>query len=227
MSRPSLLGFLRRIGADPAPPDGDAGRWPTALQGVVWDLLPDRAAPHRDGVENPTWSPPSWVATAPDSDIPELLALERERDRAAQASAAVTEAKASRLLGTTVTLLAASVALTALQLRASGHAHGWTRTALVAAALPAAAAVVLLFLSAVRALDADLRVGVYGTVGAQTRVDRGPRGELGAASLGASTSHWTAEHKATALMGARAWFTRALLAAVLGLILAAVTVAVR
>lgn len=117
--------------------------------------------------------------------------------------------------------------MTALQLRASTHAHGAGRVGLAAAAVPSATACVLLILSALRALDADLRVGAYGTTNAQTRHDHGPRGVLEQATLGASLTEWTAQHKATALMDARAWFTRALLAALLGLVLAALTVAIR
>lgn len=227
MSSPSLLRLLRRLDADPEPPNGNDGRWPTAKQGVLWDLLPAKTAPRNDGVEPPTWSQPWWVAAAANGDLADLLAAERLSVADAQTAAATTEGKASRLLGTTVTLLTASVALTALQLRASTHTHGVARAVLVAAALPAATACVLLVLSAVRALDADLRVGVYGTISAQVQFEHGRRGELEKATVGASLSQWTARHKATALMDARAWFTRALLAAVLGLGLAAVTVAVR
>ena len=216
--------WLRRLGADPAPPEGYGGRWPTTSQGLLWDLLPKQAAPPSDGVIAPTHAPPAWPAAATESDLDGLLALERQRAEAAAAAAATVEGKASRLLATTVTLLTASVALTALQLQAAANAHGLVRLLLIAPALPGAVACLLAVLSAVRSLDADLRVGVYGTISGQLRAEGGMRAELESATLGATTAEWTARNKASALMDARAWFTRALAAVLLGLVLAAVTV---
>jgi hypothetical protein len=225
MTTSRTVRLLRRLHADPAAPPGDGGRWPTTKQGLLWDLLPGHAAPQADGVIAPTHSAPDWVTTADEADLPDLLALERRRADAASASAATTEGKASRLLGTTVTLLAASVALTALQLRTSAHSHGCLRWVLAVAAIPGAAACALLLLSAVRSLDADTRVGIYGNVNGRVRAEHGLRGELERTLLGTAKAEWTAGKKASALMDARAWFTRALLADLVALVLAGLTVA--
>lgn len=218
------LRVLKLLGADPAEPTGDEGRWPTSRQALLWDLVPEGVAPSSDGVVSPTWSVPDWVASVNDADVDDLIATERRRADGAQSAASTTEGKAARLLGTTVTLLTASVALTALQLRSAAHAHDELRILLVVASLPGALACLMLFLSALRSLDADTRVGVYGVVTASVRASGGKRAELERTTLAASRSEWTSRHKASALMDARAWFSRALLAVLLALCLGSLTV---
>jgi len=172
---------------------GYGGRWPTPWQGVLWDLGRGADAPRNDG-----------VADAPQHRVASLTTLEQARGGVCR-RAATTEGRASRLLGTTVTLLAAAVALAGLQLRASETEHRlWLRLVLVAAALPAAGAAVLLAVGAPRAVDADLRVGFYGSNGAARLAEGGLRGVLALTVTDAALSAWTARKKATSLVQAQA-----------------------
>lgn len=190
------------------------------------DLTPSAAAPANDGVVAREWSTPDYTSQASDDELSALIQEERARADDAAAAVTTTEGKAARLLATTITLLTASVTLAALQLRASADEQRlWLRVLLVIAAVPASLAAVLLAVSALRAVDADLRVGVYGLRSAARLAVEGDRGVLRATADAAELALWTSTHKALTLMAARAWFTRGLLLAVLGLLLGAVTVA--
>lgn len=222
-----LMSAYRRAGADPAAPPGYDGRWPTSGQAFLWDLLPEDLAPGQDGVVAPTWTAPSWVEAVPEDQLPEAVAHERERHRSQQAAVTTVEGKASRLLTPTIALLAATVALTAFEIRAAGQAStGSGRLLPLFGAASAAVAVVWLFVAVVRALDADTRMGVYGGATTETLL-KGPRAVLVAEVLAAERASWVRVQKANRLMQARVAVSRAVLALVLALLLAAVTAGTR
>jgi hypothetical protein len=220
---------LVKLDADPEerPLAATAGRWPSTRQGFLWDLTPDALAPSNDGVVAPRPAPPPWLEAANQSDqehIKDLLEAERQRHAEARAAAGVAEAKASRLLTPSVALLTGSIALVALQLRSAVTA---TTPAglllLLLCAAPGTVAVTFVFISILRALDADTRVGIYSSAGAAQLVNRDVTALLREEYEAAERARWTARQKTTRLMYARAAISRAIVFLVIALILAAST----
>jgi hypothetical protein len=220
---------LRRLGADPDSPMTQRGRWPTTRQGFLWDLAPDAVAPASDGVIAPAGTVEPWLEdlageSVNEAQIAVLIDAERRRHTQAREAAATAEAKASRLLTPIVALLAGAVAVVAFQLASAGKA---TTTAgmllLLTFAVPGAVGVAYLIIGIVRALDADTRVGAYGVVSAVDHLSSDKLAPLRAEHLAARTTRWTATHKATQLMIARAAMSRAFALLVIALALAAIT----
>jgi len=221
------LRLLRRLGADPEAPVGQEGRWPSTKQAFLWDLLPADLAPDKDGVVPPTWSPPEWVAGIEPRRLPDAIELERAAHRAQHDRVAIVEAKASRLLTPTVTLLAATAAVTAFELKSASTARTLAGAALPAAGATAGVIASLFLLGCVlRALDADIRVGVFG--GATTNeVLAGSHEALEQEALATTRAGWVSANKTTRLMHARAGLSRALVAIAVALAFGAVTLVTR
>lgn len=236
---PAWKWLLPRVGADPAPPEDDpsatpvnpsqaaAGRWPSTKQSFWWDLGPNDLAPDADGVVAPTFTDTAWVARAAaelsPGQLEKLLAAEHERNLGFQASAATSEGKASRLLTPIVALLTADATLVAFELNsATGRHRWWSLIPYVGAGLGAVAAL-LLVVAALRALDADTRVGMYNAA------DPLQRAQPDAVALsqevrGSALARWSSVNKSTRVMYARAALSRALLLITLALLLGAATV---
>ncbi len=220
--------ILGRLGADVTDPPVGTPRWPNGRQGFLWDLAPARIVPSRDGLVPPETPVPSWIAVATEADLDDLIEIQRQRAESAHTAAATTEGKASRLLTPTIALLAGMVAISAYELRVSANAvHIGSRILLACAVLPALAAVVYLLLCAIRALDTDTRVGIYGNVTGYRRAAGGKRAHLEDQYKAAVLAEWTSKRKASRLMDARAAFSRALIAVALALVIGAVTTALR
>jgi hypothetical protein len=218
---------LRRFGADVADPLPGTERWPNGRQGFLWDLAPARIVPGRDGLVPPDVTVPAWIAAAPDADLDDLISIQRMRADSAHAAAATTEGKASRLLTPTIVLLAGMVTLSTFELRASAKAgHILPRVLLAIGVVPAVVAVIYLLVCAVRALDTDTRVGLYGNVTGHRRASGGRRAHLEEQHRAAVLAEWTSKKKASRLMDARAAFSRALVAVALALAIGAVTTAI-
>ncbi|MEU4555755.1 hypothetical protein [Micromonospora violae] len=129
------------------------------------------------------------------------------------------EQKASRLLTPTVTLLAASAGLAAYQLRSVGASSGPFLACL--SAVPAILGILFFTASALRSLDADVRVGFYkfAELHQASSADRASflRQCIRYEVLGDYWTEWTARKKKGSLMQARAWFSRGVLCLVLAL----------
>jgi len=217
-------GLLRRLGASPDRPETDgAGRWPTPWQGFLWDLAPAEVAPSRDGVVPPAHVPESWLDQLDANVEPDLAARvfahERERHTGRRLAADAAEAKASRLLTPVIALLTGTVALAGIQLNISSSAHTATgMTLLLLAMLPTVVAGGFLFVSAIRALDADIRVGMY----LAPKPDHLIAGKLPDVvrqeNLAMKRASWTAGQKTTSLMHARASLSRAIFFLAVGLV---------
>jgi hypothetical protein len=223
---------LVRLGADPAlPAQSNTGRWPSTWQGFLWDLAPDELAPGRDGVQPPTITSPEWTKSLDavnSEEIHELLDLERRRHEAARTTASVAEGKASRLLTPAVALLTGATAFAAFQLNSAANAKTLSgMVILFLLAVPGIVGVVYVFVSILRALDADTRVGIYSSVGGAQRVGKSAAVIVIAESRAASRAEWTAQNKLTRLMYARAALSKAIALIVLALALATVTTMVR
>ena len=225
---------LRALGADPTDPADPRGRWPTTLQTLLWDLSPSRLAPSNDGVIAPAVEYEPWFSwlqnlkpddsARGDNRLIELIEAERRRHAQARESAVSAEGKASRLLTPCVGLLAGAVAFTSWQLYSIAQARTNAGTVyLLLAAIPGVIGIAYLVCCIVRALDTDIRAGIYqGSGAAQLVASNGDlvkvlRYEHEAAQL----ARWTAAKKITKVMYARAALSRALVSLVAALILAA------
>jgi hypothetical protein len=213
---------LKFVGADPGPPGGPQGRWPSTWQGFLWDLTPGAVAPRTDGVVAPASEEADWIVQVPDDRLGEFFAAEQIRNQDAQAAVATTEAKASRLLTPIVALLTGTVALVALELHeAASRAAAAKTLPLIGGALGSFAAL-LLVVAAVRAIDADTRVGIYRAAGPGDLL-AGKREALRAEAYGTELARWSSRSKATRVMYARAAFSRAVALIIIALVLGAAT----
>lgn len=213
---------LKVARADPTLPAGSQSRWPTTWQGFLWDLMPDAVAPNRDGVVAPATEEPAWIAQVPEDRLDEFLAAERVRNQDAQAAVATTEGKASRLLTPIVALLTGTVALVAFELHAAASRDGAGKTLPLIGGLLGAVAALLLMVAAIRAIDADTRVGIYRAAEPEDLL-AGKRDALRAEANGTALARWASSRKATRVMYARAAFSRAIALISAALILGAAT----
>lgn len=135
------------------------------------------------------------------------------------ARAQLVETKASRLAQTSLGLLAVSIALAGFQLGIGRRFGGDWWFLLVT---PAALGIVCLVLAGIQALEID-RVGLYspGTPEELVRAANSLAAETAAEERGRWYASWTARHKYDALLQARAWFSRSLVALLLAGIVAA------
>jgi hypothetical protein len=200
--------ILRAARADPDGPVDENGRWPSTWQGFVWDLSPAAVAPNRDGVVAPASGDPEWLAEVSDDQLEAFVSAERSRHQDAQAAVGIIEAKASRLLTPIVALLTGAVALVAFELHAAATRTGADKTLPLLGGVVGAGGVVLLLVAAVRAIDADTRVGIYGGMGPEDLL-AGMRNTLRAEAHGTALAQWVAKNKATRVMFARAAFSQA------------------
>jgi hypothetical protein len=204
-------GWRHVLKAGQADPDGsvdEKGRWPSTWQGFAWDLSPGTVAPNRDGVVAPTSDDPAWVAQVGDDELEAFVAAERIRRQDAQASVAIIEAKASRLLTPIVALLTGTVALVAFELHAAATRAGADKTLPLIGGVFGTGGAALLLVAAIRAIDADTRVGIYRGPGPHELL-AGRRDTLRAEAQGTALASWVASNKSTRVMYARAAFSKA------------------
>jgi hypothetical protein len=196
-----------------------AGVWPRPLARVGWDLRSAKKAPSRDGVKPPEISPPPWASLAARS--PEALPVARRANDEAKAGAKAAEGKAARLTQTAIATLAVATAIGAYQVGFLVDREDWWWLTV----LPCAGALACLGLAAFEALEID-RVGFYDHPTAIDLAEPGSRdpiiGVLEREEIGRHLASWSSENKHTALMQARAWFSRGLVLLVLAAVVAVV-----
>jgi hypothetical protein len=201
----------------------DNGTWPRALKRFLYDLMPAKTAPAQDGIKAPQEEVPAWidhVATLPDGLKVVRRAREDAEDRAKTA-----EEKAARLVQIVLALLTITLALGSYQLAfCLKHSPFWS-FGLIAIVY----AIWCFALSAFEALQID-RVGIYampeGSELAGATAAQVPALLLRAEARGHMLASWTAVHKHSDLMQARAWMTRGLLALLIAALFAGVTRAI-
>ena len=205
--------FARLVAGDPPL---STGSWPGPWRRFVNDFRPSNKAHPRDGIEAPEWLPPAEIRVA--AEWEGSVDLARRAHDAAALAVSVGEAKASRLLQTSLALVVLGLALIPLQ---------FSSFSLIGKALTALpfASVVLLSIAALEASQID-RVGIYSTPRLSDL--KGKQLGLGVAVVeaeerGRFMARWTADHKLTELLNAHAWFTRGLTALILSGLVAAVT----
>ena len=183
------------------------GSWPKPLRRVRWDLGRGCKAPPDDGAVAPRFAPPRWASLAARSSA--ALSVVRRANDEAKAGAKLAEDKASRLSRVSLTTLALATALIGYQLRfVLTHDPWW---ALLLA--PVAGAFICLVLAAFEAIEID-RVGFYRHPDGSDLAEPGQRDAIVRVieqeHIGRRLAAWSSQHKHTALMQARAWFTRGL-----------------
>ena len=196
------------------------GVWPKPLKRVGWDLGRAGKAPRDDGVVAPQFAPPSWASAAARSAAV-LPVVQRANDEA-KAGAKAAEDKAVRLVRTALTTLAVATALLGYQLRFALDNGLWWLPLLI----PVSAAFICMVIAAFEAYEID-RVGVYRHPTGQDLTEPGPRDPIVLViekeEEGRRLAEWSSRHKHTALMQARAWFTKGLTLLVAAVIAAAIS----
>jgi glutathione synthase/RimK-type ligase-like ATP-grasp enzyme len=183
------------------------GSWPGALRRFRYDFLRKAKAPENDGVVAPVFATPSWVHDV--GARPQALETARAARTTAEEAAKTAEAKANRLVQTSLALLTLGLTLGAYQLRvALDRSWPW-----LLSLVPVGAGLIFLALSAFEAVEVD-RVGFYRQPNAADLAGIGSRDPavvlLAVEEEGRRLARWTAGHKLTDLMQARAWFSRGL-----------------
>lgn len=183
------------------------GSFPRPHKLVLWDLGRASKAPDNDGVRAPQFATPSWMPLAARS--PEAVAVARRANDEAKLGAKAAEDKAARLVRTSLTTVAVAITITAFQV---GLITSWSLWWLPLA-VPVLGAIGCLSVAAFEAMQVD-RVGIYRHAFLSNLARPGPRDP--AISLieqeesGRQLASWSSQHKHTALMQARAWFTKGL-----------------
>ena len=199
------------------------GEWPTPLKRVLQDLRPASKAPPNDGAVAPEFAPPPWASVAARSAAA-LPVVHRANDEA-KAGAKTAEEKAARLVRTALTTLAVATALIGYQLQFALERRTWWFL-LVA---PAIGAFLCLAIAAFAGNEID-RVGFYRHATGQDLADPGPREPIVRVieqeHIGRRLTAWSSENKHTALMQARAWFSRGLVLLLAASIAAAISWAI-
>jgi len=195
------------------------GVWPEPRRRAFYDFLTKSRAPADDGLIAPQVVPPVWVDSV--ADVPGILEVAKAARENAEDSAKVAEDKASRLVQVTLALLTVSLALGSYQLSFSLQRSLYWMLLLV----PIAIALACLGVTAFESMVVD-RVGFYSSPSAQDLVDIGQRNPnsilLAHEERGRRLAQWSANHKHTDLMQARAWFTRGLTALLLAGLIAGI-----
>jgi hypothetical protein len=202
--------------------NGD-GAWPRALRRALYDFLPENDAPPRDGIVGPTEEVPAWIGRV--AALPGSVEVVRRAREDAEGRAKTAEDKAARLVQTVLALLAITLALGSYQLEfALTHSRYWSF-----GLIPVAYAIYSLALSAFEALQVD-RVGIY-SMPDGSELDGADAAQVPALLLraeenGRRLADWTANHKHTDLMQARAWMTRGLAALLIASLIAGISRAI-
>lgn len=201
------------------------GTWPRALSGFLWDLLPAKKAPARDGVVSPIFLDPPWLDVVASWDGA-LAITQRANDRAVEA-VNTAEEKASRLVQLSVVLIAVAIGLAAFQTTAA-LTGTWPVILRWGVLAPVIVAVGSLSLAALEAGQVD-RVGVFANAQLSDLAGRSLRSfnarTIAAEERGRRLARWTSDGKHTNLMQARAWFSRGFAALVVAALIGAVTFA--
>jgi hypothetical protein len=195
------------------------GSWPKVSRRIFDDFRRVSKAPGQDGIVAPAEQVPMWLDQV--SALPEALELAQRARKGAEANAATAEEKASRLVQIALALLTITLAVGSYQLTYALKHPPWWFVSLV----PVAIALCCLSLTAFEALQID-RVGIYGGPEPENLKDIAaadvPKVILRSEVHGQQLARWTADHKHTDLMQARAWMTRGLAALLIAGLLAGI-----
>jgi hypothetical protein len=199
------------------------GKWPKALLRFLYDFMPASKAPAQDGIVEPYVAIPTWIDHV--AALPGSLEVVRRAREDAEGRAKTAEEKAARLVQIDLALLTITLALGSYQL-----AYALKNSAFWAFGLiPLAYALYCFALSAFEALQID-RVGIY-EMPDGSELDGAEAAQVSSLLLraefrGQQLANWTAVHKHSDLMQARAWMTRGLAALLIAGLFAGITRAI-
>jgi len=186
-----------------------AGDWPAPRRRAFYDFYTKEKAPAQDAVIPPRFAPPVWADEV--AAIPGAGDAAKTAREAAEDAAKTAEDKASRLVQITLALLTVALAVGSYQLTFALQ-RSWPWLSLLA---PIAVALVCLAIAAFESVLID-RVGFYYQPSGQDLAGAGNRDAsailLAEEERGRRLARWSANHKHSDLMQARAWFTRGLAA---------------
>ena len=196
------------------------GSFPKPHKLVWWDLGRASKAPENDGVRAPQFATPSWMPLVARS--PEAVTVARRANDEAKLGAKAAEDKAARLVRIALTTLAVAITITAFQVGLIASWGLWW----LPLAIPVVLAIGCLSVAAFEAAQID-RVSFYRHAYLSDLAVTGPRDPTFALveqeDRGRRLTSWGSEHKHTALMQARAWFTKGLVLLIAAGLIAAVT----
>lgn len=196
-----------------------AGTWPEARKRAFFDFLTKERAPTNDGLIAPRSASPIWADEV--ARVPGAVEVAKAAREAAEDAAKVAEDKASRLVQVTLALLTVALALGSYQLTFALE-RSWPWLFLL---IPIATALACLAIAAFEGVLID-RVGFYSQPSGTDLSSVGQRDPnavlLAQEEQGRRLARWSANHKHTDLMQARAWFTRGLAALLLAGLLAGI-----
>jgi hypothetical protein len=181
------------------------GRWPHSLKQLWWDLVPGKYAPPNSGIEEPDYARPGWLDQLEQSTKAEAIEHAIRAHDQADTRVAAAEEKAARLLNLSLALLGLSFALAGWQVEFARD-HGFGIPYLMSL-IPVGFSVVFFSISGFSAFAID-GVGIYHQPGVSALSKGTSRLEV--EDHGRETASWTARQKLTALLQARAWFSRGL-----------------
>lgn len=194
-----------------------AGTWPRALKRIAWDFLPAKHAPNNDGTSSPDIPDPLWASAV--AVHPEAIAVARRAHDEAKSAAKIAEEKGSRLAQTGLALLTVTLAVGAFQANFIFDRSSWW----LFSAIPILGALAFLSLATFEAVQID-RVGFYNHPSPADLLLNLPQDPaatiIAKEETGRLLALWTANHKHSDLMQARAWFTRGLASLILAAALA-------
>ena len=195
----------------------DGGLWPPPWKRMLYDFLPKKLAPRHDGARAPHLFEPAWACEA--AARPSVVEVAQGATDEASAGAAIAEAKASRLVQVSLSVLTLAFVVGGLQLRTTAS---WDLPWMLIMATPVLAAALCLTTSTFQALQID-RVGFYHRPSGESLSALGvvdPVARIVAEEeKSRQCAQWTSDHKHTDLMQARAWFTRGLAILILAAVL--------
>jgi hypothetical protein len=201
--------------------NAESGRWPRAIARFGADMLPKRWAPANDGVKAPVFTRPAWIDSVAVAVVPAAVETAKAANQAAMDTAATAETKANRLVQVGLALLTLAFAVGAYQLSFALRRSADSLLTLI----PIAAALAFLSLAVFEAVEIDT-VGFYRQVQAADFEGVGPVSaasvELEVEENGRRLARWSATHKLTDLMQARAWLSRGVAALVVAALVAGI-----
>lgn len=182
------------------------GNWPSPVKQFLWNLLPASKVPSGSGVKPPVFDVPSWVSVTPTVEEEVVHQARRAHDQA-DLRARSAEEKGSRLVKTSLVLVATTLALLGYQIENEVLRNGFDIG--VVSFLLLLAALFFLGWSALNAFAVD-DVGLYFQVGAEspTKSAEPKREVLRIEEVARETANWTAQRKLDTLLHARAHFSR-------------------
>jgi len=191
---------------DPPPPS--KGHWPSWKRKLLQDLLPHKFARSNDALEAPDYVVPDWFKGK--TSTATLVDAAKAKADAADKRVDTADTRAAALVDNTWKLLAIAFAASGFEaVRLKAMNAGW-----LACLVPAVSGLFAIgsLVMALLIATGVARVGLVWPLDLQELSDRDPdvqaREMIVQLDRSAAIANWTAKHKLSEFLQARAWFTR-------------------